>query len=311
MEHAILLLGVPQIIAIGNQLPLISDLKNSPVKSRIYQVLSHSYHAGVQARELMFDHGKSFAKAAFITAQLRNLYLISLWLYAPNEISRLYKTSSQQSLFSPAGTLTVVGKNLARQWGFTDLLQQSFDPQSDSGQLVKTIAFANQITQLAENGWYTEPLEIYISQSSETLGCSEELLYKLIYRNAVIAARESMFYPIKPSACWLLDTGSPEIELEKMPEIPEEIKPVAQLSIKQKTIIRRSTHNLDKQLQTLIEMGKKKHPPQEVLKFSFKLLGNISEQSPLAFFLLDKNKTLLKSRFTANFETQEKLSRYH
>ncbi len=98
VEHAILLLGVPQIIAIGNQLPLISDLKNSPVKSRIYQVLSHSYHAGVQARELMFDHGKSFAKAAFITAQLRNLYLISLWLYAPNEISRLYKTSSQQSL---------------------------------------------------------------------------------------------------------------------------------------------------------------------------------------------------------------------
>ncbi len=320
LDHAILVLGVPQVIAIGEQLPLMSDQENSPAKSRISQIISRTYHAGVQARELIFDHVQTSTEEAFITAQLRNIYLVSLWFHAPEEMSGLIKTTPQQSLFNKTGILTEVGKQLSKQNHFSDLLQHSFDPQTDSERLVKIISYANQIAQLAENGWYSDQMDSLITQSSKTLGISEELLSQLSHRNAVIAAKESTFYPIRPAAYRLIETNrsdSPvakvssisEKKLEATPEVKipvKKSKPTSKVVQRKKTVVKKPTSDLSSQLKILVEMGYKKRPPQEILQFSFSLLTKLSGQKPVTFFLSDKNRTLLKSRFTANLKDQKK-----
>ncbi len=314
LDHAILLLGIPQIIMIGKQLPLITDQKDLTARSRILQIISRAYHAGVQARELMSVYGKTSTKTAFLTAQLQNIYLVSLWFYAPEEMTRLIKT--------PAGgenILIEIRKNLAKCWHFSDLFQESFNPRENSSHLVKAIAFSSQIVQIADNGWYTEQMENFITISSEQLGYPEELLYKLIHWNAVIAAHESTFYPVKPVACRLLDIETPEKSSEKVSPVTEREKPsvaapvksppekpVAVKRVKQKkTIVKKPTHDLESQLKILVEMGKKRRPPQEILEFGFKLLSGIAGKNAVVFFLLDKNRTFLKSRFTHNLENQK------
>ena len=315
LSHAILVLGVPRVIDIGEDLPLISDLDNPSTKSRIYQIINRSYHAGVQAREWMSDHGKTSTETAFITAQLSNLYLVSLWFNATDEMTKLYKSSTQQSLFDQNGTLFETRKVLSKQWHHSDLLQQSLDPQADSSQLANTIAFASQVAQIAESGWHSEQMENLIAKSAETLGYTEKEIVQITHRNAVIAARESMFYPVKPAAFRLIEIDKPETPLAKISASPAikrtKVKTNAKKSVtpaprKKKTVDKKSAEGLDKQIRILIEMGKKKRSPQEILAFAVKLLSETFDQKPMVFFLLDKNKSLLKSRFIENFDMQKK-----
>ena len=312
LNHAILVLGVPRVIDIGEELPLISDLDNPSTKSRIYQIINRSYHAGVQAREWMSDHGKTSTETAFITAQLSNLYLVSLWFNATDEMTLLYKSSTQQSLLDQKGTLFETRKVLSKQWHHSDLLQQSLDPQADSSRLANTIAFASQVAQIAESGWHSKRMEHLITESAETLGYTEKEIVQITHRNAVIAARESMFYPVKPAAFRLIEIDKPETPLTEMPASPaKKVKTNAKKSVtpaprKKKTVEKKSADGLDKQIRVLIEMGKKKCSPQEILAFAVKLLSETFDQKPMVFFLLDKNKSLLKSRFIENFDTQKK-----
>jgi len=314
LDHAILLLGIPQIIMIGKQLPLITDQKDLTARSRILQIISRAYHAGVQARELMSVYGKTSTKTAFLTAQLQNIYLVSLWFYAPEDMTRLIKTSIGEK-----NILIEIRKSLSKYWHFSDLFQESLNPRENSSHLVKAIAFSSQLVQIADNGWYTEQMENFITISSEQLGYPEELLNKLIHRHAVIAAHESTFYPVKPVACRLLDLDTPEKSSEKVSPVTERKKPsvaapvksppgkpVAVKRVKQKkTIVKKPTHDLESQLKILVEMGKKRRPPQEILEFGFKLLSGIAEKNAVVFFLLDKNRTFLKSRFTHNFKNHK------
>ena len=327
LDHAILVLGVPQVITIGKQLPLISELENSSQKFRIIQTISSAYHAGVQARELMSDLGRNSTETAFISAQLHNIYLAGLWFYAPEEMSKMLKASQHSSLFSKEAVLTEVGKMLSKKWYYSELIQQSLEPQPDSSRLVKTVAFAKQVAQLSENGWYSQPMDKLIAQSSKTLGIPEGLLCQSTHRNSVIAARESAFYPIKPAAYRLVETNrseTNEISVVKTPSaLPKKKKIISEENIQTKQIkpstkalqkekmtvaIKKPTSNsLNLQLKVLSEMGHKKRPPQEILSFSFKLISKLSEKSVAVFFLLDPGKTSLKSRFINNVIDQKKM----
>lgn len=302
LEHAILILGVPSVINMGKDLPLISDQKNPQTKNRISQILSRSYHAGIQAKEWMFDHGKSSAETAFITAQLSNIYIAGLWFYAPDEISGLIKSTSQKELFDHNWILTETGKELSKKWHFSDLLQQSLDQNSDTSRLVQIVRFANNIARLAESGWYTKPMEHFISESSPMLGYPEDLLIQRSHRNAVMAARETMFYPIKPAACRLLELDAPIEDTEAPVEKIIVKKPKV---VQSKSAPKQVSENKSK-LQILSEMGTNNSSAREILKLSLKILSNLPGKNPVAFFLLDKNKTVLKSRFISNFSDQKK-----
>lgn len=304
LNHAILLLGIPKLFAIGKELPLLSELQNQQAKGQIYQIITRSYHSGVQAREWMSDHGRSSADTAFFSAQLRDMYLVGLWFHASNEISSLMKSSPLQSLFAPNGLLTTIGEQLAHHWCLPTFLQQSFNPPNDAGRLVQTIAFANQVSQLAEYGWYTKQMDNFIEQSSMILGVPQNLITQQIHSNAVTAARESKFYPIRPAAYRLVELKSLEKpEVRSTRPVKKQVKKTA---IKQPVVKRVEEPGFNQQVQKLVTMGEKRRPPQEILEYSFKLIDQISEGRPIAFFLLDKNRKVLKSRFIKNFVDQKK-----
>lgn len=318
LQHAVLVLGIPQVIAIGKPLPLISDIKNSAAKSWIYQIICRSYHAGVQARELVADLDQNSRDVAFISAQLRDAYLLRLWLHAPNEMTELMQTSSQQSLFAQEGILTHVGKIISNKENFSASIQKSFLPQTDSSRLVKTIAYANHLSQLTETGWYSHAMKDLVFRSSFSLGLSEETLSQQSHKSAIIAAHESNFYPVKPAACRLVDIESIQKTIieklktieNKVPSIPQEKVKPKQEHIKpsrsEKVVSDNTETDLNTAMRKLMLLSKNKHSPQEILEFGFKLLLKKMEKKPIAFFLLDKNKVFLKSRFTANFDDKKK-----
>ncbi|GEM_PF-2741211 len=317
LNHAILVLGIPRIVTIGKNLPIITDLQDPRIKSKIYQVLSRSYHAGVQARELMSVHDSSASSTAFVTAQLCRLYEIGLWLYSPEEMSALIKSGKQTSSPEHYSIFDAIGKFLFDQWKYADLVSNSLNPASDSVRLVQITAFANRLAQVSERGWYHNSMEVLIEQSANQFGYRLDDFYRLVHRNAVIAARESCFYPVKPAACQLISTTRTENPATKT-SMPV---PKKQQSRQVKTTLQKTLSTTPKRkeqgadpvknellsaLDTLKAMGNKKRPAHEILTFSFKLLQRVSDGRPLVFFLLDKNRTFLKSRFTVNLGQQKK-----
>ncbi|MFK8067136.1 MAG: HDOD domain-containing protein [Gammaproteobacteria bacterium] len=286
LNHAILVLGIPYVLNLGKELPLVSDQKDTVIKARFHQILSRSYHAGIQAKAWMIEYSKSSTETAFITAQMSHLYLASLWFYAPDKMSELIKSNSQNTL------LPEVGKSLAKQWHFSDFLQESLDQSTDAIRLVNVVRFANSVASLSENGWYSKPIEDLFSHSSSILDLPEDVLIKLTHRNAVIAARETTFYPVKPTACRLLNTERDEIKkvAKKTTTVP-----------KKKTVSKFQT-----KLKKLSLPGENKASAHDILDLSFELVSEISGKNPIVFFLLDRNKSVLKSRYSANFSKQKK-----
>ncbi len=304
LNHAILVLGVPYVLNLGKELPLISDQKDAMSKTRILQILSRSYHAGIQAKEWMFEYSKSSAETAFITAQMSHLYLASLWYYAPDKMSALIKSKSQTDLFDQDGLLSQVGKMLAKQWRFSELLQESLDQNSDSSRLVDVVQFSNNVARLAESGWFSKPMENLFANSSTILDIPEDVLIQLTHNNSVIAARETTFYAVKPAACRLLSTERDDIK-----KIAKKATHKVMTPKRKKSAVvteKKTSSKLQVGLQKLALLGKNKAPVREILSSSFELISEISDNNPIAFFLLNKNKSVLKSRFWANFSDQNK-----
>ncbi len=307
LQHAVLVLGIPQVITIGKSLPFISELDKPRTKSLIYQLMCRMYHAGVQARELVADLDQNAQDSAFIAAQMRDAYLISLWLYAPDKIEKLLKAESQQIVYAPNGILNEVGRIITKQDNCPISIQQSFTPQPKSNRLVKTIAFANHISQLTEVSWYSTTMKDLIAQSSIALGLSESALSQQAHQSALIAARESNFYPIKPAACRLVELEQPIVnpKVKKPKRMVEPRKIQSSPASTENPINPQLGSDLKIALRQLAALSQGKHSPQEILEFGFKLLQENMKKNSVAFFLLDKNKTLLKSRFTTNFENEK------
>lgn len=308
LDHAILVLGLPQVIAIGNRLPVVSDIDNPRIKLRVYQCLSQAYHAGVQARELMYNSGKTISEAAFITAQLRDLYIASLWIHASGHIDSLLKNVDIAELYSPCGLLHEIGKRMAKHLFLPDAVQQSFATDVHQSRFISSINFACTIARLAETGWYTKKLDETVIQAADQFNKDEAFLYQSIHKNAVIAARECRLYPARHVAFRLIEVMDDQAQKVKLQAITDKQgETTQQPSGKSSSIPNDKLKNktaqpeFDHQIQSLVSMGEKKRPPQEILSYSFQILGQIFTQVPMAFFLLDKSKSSLRSRYISGF----------
>lgn len=308
LDHAILVLGIPQVIAIGNTLPVVSEIANPRTKQRVYQCYNQAYHAGVQARELLYDSGKTISDSAFFYAQLRELYIVSLWIHASKEMETLLNNSNSDELYSPSGLFHETGSRIAKHLFLPDTVWQSFSSDANPSRLIQSINFACRIARLSETGWYTKRLEETVIQAADQLGLNEAVLFQNIHKNAVIAARECRLYPIRHAANRLIevvDNQAPKNRLQAITEKRDNTngERVNKTSpgINSKPDKKTAKSGFEYQLETLRSMGKSKRPPQEILSYSFQILGQLFTQNPVAFLLLDKSKSSLRSRFISGF----------
>lgn len=291
LSHAVLVLGIPKVIAVGHELPVLEDIEDSQTLAEIYRCLSRSYHAAVQARECTRDRGKTTAEAAFLSAQLREMYLINLWYYAPEKVHELLKNNNLPTLCFPGGLLNAVGKETARYAHLPKTLQESYTPEAASSHLIKSVEFACNLTHLshhAENGWYSKQISELVGQASMWIGYEEEELHSKVHQNAVIAARESFSYPVRPVASRLVELEMPNEPLPKAKKKTSTAKP----------IVGAAFHD---QLAKLLNMGKTSESPTKILKSAFEVLHEELVDLPCAFLLLDKTRNCLKSRYAVGF----------
>jgi hypothetical protein len=298
LNHAILVLGIPQVIAIGRDLPVLEDLNDKQATAHIYRSFSRSYHAGVQAREWSKSRSIVAADTAFFSAQLRENYLTSLWYHAADKLTALLKTNNLSTLCLPGGLLNNVAREVARKKRLPQTLQQSYSPETAESQLAKTVSFCSDIALLAENGWSSGHssshnsghISALVEQAVPLLGYEADVIHQKLHQHAVIAARESNLYPARPIAARLVEF--------KGSESPPKAKIIAK---QQSSSINQEDIAFRDQCHALLEMGKINIPPQKILKFSFKILSELIEDKPIGFFLLDKTHNRLKSRYLAGF----------
>lgn len=318
LEHVIVVLGMPRVIQIGQGLPKFEELERDQ-QLLLKQVFSLCHHAGVQARELTALRGSSATDAAFFAAQMRELFLAHLELYAPNVL----EGRDGLSFGAPDAqdAIQSLAAKLASYWHLPPLVQESFEATPSAPALV--VRNASRIVHLSEMGWYHALMLKTLQDTSDQLQMDSSKLIKCVHQASITAVHETAAYQVPHPAARLLEPVPQEglVSPAPMPPIvvkkqPAKKTPPPEDAIKQK---RKSVSNspskttLEKKaapkssatqtqidvVEQLKEMGRKKRPAQEILKYAIESIVGAFSGHPLVFFLMDKQHKLLRSRFVS------------
>lgn len=307
LEHLILVLGMPKVINLGEELPVFTELDEQ--RQQLYkQNFSLCHHAAVQARELTQLRGSRAIDSAFFSAQMRELYLANLQRYVPETLEG--RDALNFGVPDKRDGVQHLGQQLAKAWYLPTLTQESYAQSPSIPAYI--IQFASRVCHLAEMGWYHPLMQQTFDQAAEVLKMDQAALIKCVHRSAIIAVRESAVLQVPHPAARLLETiqpGAKQIPATMpLPPLKSESTPKAteETQITSKPPTRQKQSKIAVELENsapikhLKEMGMKRRPAAEILQFSLSQIIQQFSDHAVVFFLLDKKNHTLRSRFVSS-----------
>ncbi|MCL6414574.1 HDOD domain-containing protein [Aestuariirhabdus sp. Z084] len=191
VSRAIVLLGLKAVKMLCVSVMVIEQLMGDDPSDRLYYCLALSFHAAVQAKNIASEVEPNRQEEVFIAALLYNLGELCFWALKDRVGVHLYS----QLIHETSGNDDVVverlgvsfielSQGLAKQWGLSELLTQSFAPAARVGGLGRCVVLGNQLSRSALDGWDSAGVQSLVKDITRYTGAEKEAVEELLLKSA-------------------------------------------------------------------------------------------------------------------------------
>lgn len=211
VSRAAVMLGTGGILSIAISALVADSMEKGGRRERLMQAYGRSFHAAVQARNLMAElKSHSQKEEIFIAGLLCNIGELTLWCCDDPLIDQLDQklTEGTQSIEQACmQTLGVqfksLSRGLARQWDLGEVLQDALSP-TPRGRHAQAVLLGEQVSRAVESGWDGPELEGLLPTLSKFMGCEPAAARESLLRNAQQAAEVVRDYGLPQAAQWIV-----------------------------------------------------------------------------------------------------------
>lgn len=211
VSRATVVLGTGGILSIAISALVADSMNKGGRRERLMQSYGRSFHAAVQARNLMTElKSHSHREEIFIAGLLCNIGELTLWCCDDPRIDQLDQKlaegaqSVEQSCMQTLGVqFKSLSRGLAKQWDLGEVLQDALSP-TPRGRQAQAVLLGEQVSRAVESGWDGPELGRLLPTLSKFMGCEPEAARESLLRNAQQAAEVVRDYGLPQAAQWIL-----------------------------------------------------------------------------------------------------------
>ena len=241
ISRAIIFIGFNLVRDLSLSLAIIDALLKNKPKTRVMEVMSRSFHAAVQARNIAEQTGDDSPEEVFIATLLHELGEMAFWCIAKEEGDSLIEAMEDTGLSAAEAQQKVLGftfgqltLGLTQNWHLSDLLNSAINKPNLKNPRIQSIVHAITISKQSLKGWQSPEMKKEISKLAKHLNKDEKETLKIVTDNAQHAAELAQSYGAK-SAAELIPLLNDASKLESSDDVPVadylEADPMLQLNI--------------------------------------------------------------------------------
>lgn len=241
ISRAIVFIGFNLVRDLSLSLAIIDALLKNKPKARVMEVMSRSFHAAVQARNIAEQVGDDSPEEIFIATLLHELGEMAFWCIAKDEGDVLIEAMGDSDLGSAEVQQEILGftfgqltLGLTQNWHLSDLLNSAINKPNFKNPRIQNIVHAIEISKQSLKGWNSPEMKKQITKLAKHLNLDEKETLKMVTDNAQHAVELAQSYGAT-SAAQLIPLSSSAAKIEDIEEIPEanfpEADPMLQLNI--------------------------------------------------------------------------------
>ncbi len=297
VSHAMLLLGLPNVLNRPQGLPTIESNNQAEARRLILKYFSKAYHASSYARRWSVQKKEKNLEEIH-SASLSSYFMEYLLCNCRPDLMLKLETLQKQGKPWEESEKQVLGLSIkelayeiATDWHLPELMIDALEIKDNSSDAAKYINLARQLSNESEFGWYHNGIDSVIATASEFLKRPLNSLTTQIHKEAVSAARSSckIYSPVVPAAASLI----------RLP------KPVTK-------IIKGSKHpsKKDRLKQCLYQLGHNQDLSyQQIIQHTFKGLNQGLGLKRIFFALLSGDKQQLQIKYSIAQQENNELKR--
>ncbi|MFO7603395.1 MAG: HDOD domain-containing protein [Gammaproteobacteria bacterium] len=207
ISRAIVFIGFNLVRDLSLSLAIIDALLKHKPRARVMELMSRSFHAAVQARNIAEQTGDDSPEEIFIATLLHELGEMAFWCIAKEEGDALMaamedtglseKEAQQKVLGFTFGQLTL---GLTQNWHLSDLLNSAINRPQLKNPRIQNIVHAIEISKQATRGWHSPEIKKEVARLARHLNKNEQETLKIITDNAQHAAELAQSYGANAAA---------------------------------------------------------------------------------------------------------------
>lgn len=227
IPRAISQVGFAGIQAIVVSLMFIDSLFRHRPKGRMLHALARSFHAAVQAKDLLQGQNEFIAEDAFTAALLFRLGELAIWTWGGEQAWELDRRLDENEL--PADELCrevlgsdfkSIGAGLAEAWKMGGTLREALGPAEPKSIAARAVVLGDAIASAAEFGWNSPQFGVVLEQAAEFCGVSRHEMRSRLLKNAVRAGDVAVSFGAA-RACGFIPSALDQETEERLPIQPD------------------------------------------------------------------------------------------
>lgn len=223
VSRAIILIGFTGVRAICISVMVIDSLLGKEPREHLLEIMAQSFHAAVQARNLMKGANTDVQEEVFIAALLYHLGQMAFWASGSNSVELLDQKLAQADIPAREAVDDVLGCSfksissaLADNWNLGEVLKQALYPPQSPTPKVAAVILGQQLSEAATKGWDSVEVDEIVKRIARFSGVSVADTKKHILDGADEAASVALTYGAE-RVCHLIPSRM-EKELSKLGE---------------------------------------------------------------------------------------------
>lgn len=200
ISRAVSQIGFSGIRAIVVSLMLIDSLFRNKPKARMLESLARSFHAAVQAKDLIRKHNDYLSEDAFTSGLLYRVGELAFWTWGGHQADALSKLIANGSSIERAseeclGTqFASITQSLAEQWQLGETLKQALREPEGRSLAAKAVVLGDTIAAASEHGWNSKEFSAALDMAVEFTGGRREEIRQRLMENAARAGEVAEGY---------------------------------------------------------------------------------------------------------------------
>jgi HD-like signal output (HDOD) protein len=213
VEHAAMFLGMERLENYINNIKSLHSVKNLAVANKLMSLQYRGLHAAYQADNLARLLSSSAQDEIYISALLTPLSDLLCWYLEPEKAQKVELFIHQNAMSPSEAQTRVFGFNyhelaleLTEHWKIPNLFieRQQMEELDDASRAVTCMYLAEQVSSIAEKGWYHQSMYDYLEDCTNHVHFSAERIAGEMHRIAAKIGHESgEFYSIQNISAYL------------------------------------------------------------------------------------------------------------
>lgn len=201
ISRAIMMLGFDTVRSMCLTVALIDSLVKGIHHKHLVHGMARSLHAATQAQAIAQQCKDPNPEELFICALLFHIGDLAFWCFAGEEGEALDKQLQQPGQTPENAQRKILGfslrdlsEGLAREWGLSELLQDSLNKPQAKDSRTRNIILSHQLAAAAEQGWNTPEVLKITAELATLAGIPPEAMSSQLHENAKQAVETSACY---------------------------------------------------------------------------------------------------------------------